>query len=135
MKGQMRPMVPPQLYIPVNGYQPMPAYPYLQNFYPMQIPMQMPPQQMHPQMVAKAGSHHSGSGSTSTGYVTTAPSNGSGTEKAALMNEDLKATEEDFADGASQNGLHNEDLSVPETELLGDNDSPQTEDNGINSEA
>ncbi|XP_067254476.1 tyrosine-protein kinase transmembrane receptor ROR2 isoform X2 [Chanodichthys erythropterus] len=135
MKGQMRPMVPPQLYIPVNGYQPMPAYPYLQNFYPMQIPMQMPPQQLHPQMVAKAGSHHSGSGSTSTGYVTTAPSNGSGTEKAALMNEDLKATEEDFADGASQNGLHNEDLSVPETELLGDNDSPQTEDNGINSEA
>ncbi|XP_051764681.1 tyrosine-protein kinase transmembrane receptor ROR2 [Ctenopharyngodon idella] len=135
MKGQMRPMVPPQLYIPVNGYQPMPAYPYLQNFYPMQIPMQMPPQQLHPQMVAKAGSHHSGSGSTSTGYVTTAPSNGSGTEKATLMNEDLKATEEDFADGASQNGLHNEDLSVPETELLGDNDSPQTEDNGINSEA
>ncbi|XP_048027112.1 tyrosine-protein kinase transmembrane receptor ROR2 isoform X2 [Megalobrama amblycephala] len=135
MKGQMRPMVPPQLYIPVNGYQPMPAYPYLQNFYPMQIPMQMPPQQLHPQMVAKAGSHHSGSGSTSTGYVTTAPSNGSGTEKAALMNEDLKATDEDFADGASQNGLHNEDLSVPETELLGDNDSPQTEDNGINSEA
>ncbi|XP_067289584.1 tyrosine-protein kinase transmembrane receptor ROR2 [Pseudorasbora parva] len=135
MKGQMRPMVPPQLYIPVNGYQPMPAYPYLQNFYPMQIPMQMPPQQLHPQMVAKAGSHHSGSGSTSTGYVTTAPSNGSGTEKAALMNEDLKATEEDFADGASQNGLHHEDLSVPETELLGDNDSPQTEMNGINSEA
>ncbi|KAK2871517.1 hypothetical protein Q8A67_024044 [Cirrhinus molitorella] len=135
MKGQMRPMVPPQLYIPVNGYQPMPAYPYMQNFYPMQIPMQMPPQQLHPQLVAKAGSHHSGSGSTSTGYVTTAPSNGSGTEKAALMNEDLKATEEDFADGASQSGLHNEDLSVPETELLGDNDSPQIEDHDINLEA
>ncbi|XP_050976495.1 tyrosine-protein kinase transmembrane receptor ROR2 isoform X1 [Labeo rohita] len=135
MKGQMRPMVPPQLYIPVNGYQPMPAYPYMQNFYPMQIPMQMPPQQLHPQLVAKAGSHHSGSGSTSTGYVTTAPSNGSGTDKAALMNEDLKATEEDFADGASQSGMHNEDLSVPETELLGDNDSPQIEDNDINLEA
>uniref|UniRef100_A0A673GFH1 Tyrosine-protein kinase transmembrane receptor ROR2-like n=1 Tax=Sinocyclocheilus rhinocerous TaxID=307959 RepID=A0A673GFH1_9TELE len=135
MKGQMRPMVPPQLYIPVNGYQPMPAYPYMQNFYPMQIPMQMPPQQLHPQLVAKAGSHHSGSGSTSTGYVTTAPSNGSGTEKTALMNEDLKTTDEDFADGASQSGLHNEDLSVPETELLGDNDSPRTEDNGNNSEA
>uniref|UniRef100_A0A8C1Q6X7 Receptor tyrosine kinase-like orphan receptor 2 n=1 Tax=Cyprinus carpio TaxID=7962 RepID=A0A8C1Q6X7_CYPCA len=135
MKGQMRPMVPPQLYIPVNGYQPMPAYPYMQNFYSMQIPMQMPPQQLHPQMVAKAGSHHSGSGSTSTGYVTTAPSNGSGTEKAALMNDDLKTTDEDFADGASQSGLHNEDLSVPETELLGDNDSPQTKDNDINMEA
>ncbi|KAL0181932.1 hypothetical protein M9458_021307, partial [Cirrhinus mrigala] len=135
MKGQMRPMVPPQLYIPVNGYQPMPAYPYMQNFYPMQIPMQMPPQQLHPQLVAKAGSHHSGSGSTSTGYVTTAPSNGSGTDKAALMNEDLKATEEDFADGASQSGMHNEDLSVPETELLGDNDSPQIEDSDINLEA
>ncbi|XP_052464560.1 tyrosine-protein kinase transmembrane receptor ROR2 isoform X2 [Carassius gibelio] len=135
MKGQMRPMVPPQLYIPVNGYQPMPAYPYMQNFYSMQIPMQMPPQQLHPQMVAKAGSHHSGSGSTSTGYVTTAPSNGSGTEKAALMNDDLKTTDEDFADGASQSGLHNEELSVPETELLGDNDSPRTEDNGNNSEA
>uniref|UniRef100_A0A671N3H2 Tyrosine-protein kinase transmembrane receptor ROR2-like n=1 Tax=Sinocyclocheilus anshuiensis TaxID=1608454 RepID=A0A671N3H2_9TELE len=135
MKGQMRPMVPPQLYIPVNGYQPMPAYPYMQNFYPMQIPMQMPPQQLHPQLVAKAGSHHSGSGSTSTGYVTTAPSNGSGTEKAALMNEHLKTTDEDFADGASQSGLHNEDLSVPETELLGDNDRPRTEDNGNNSEA
>ncbi|KAG1970990.1 tyrosine-protein kinase transmembrane receptor ROR2 [Pimephales promelas] len=132
MKGQMRPMVPPQLYIPVNGYQPMPAYPYLQNFYPMQIPVQMPPPQQL--MVAKAGSHHSGSGSTSTGYVTTAPSNGSGAER-ALITEDLKATEEDFADGASQSGLHNEDLSVPETELLGDNDSTQTERNAISSEA
>ncbi|XP_065096709.1 tyrosine-protein kinase transmembrane receptor ROR2 isoform X2 [Paramisgurnus dabryanus] len=134
MKSQMRPIVPQQLYIPVNGYQPVPAYQYLQNFYPMQIPMQMPPQHLHPQMVAKAGSHHSGSGSTSTGYVTTAPSNGSGTEKAALMHEDQKATEDDIADGASQHGLHNEDLSVPETELLGDNDSPQTEDDEVNFE-
>uniref|UniRef100_A0A4W4GZT6 Receptor tyrosine kinase-like orphan receptor 2 n=1 Tax=Electrophorus electricus TaxID=8005 RepID=A0A4W4GZT6_ELEEL len=135
MKSQMRPMVPPQLYIPVNGYQPVPAYPYLQNFYPMQIPMQIPSQQMHPQMVAKAGSHHSGSGSTSTGYVTTAPSNASGTEKAALLSEDAKAAEENMADGASQNGLHNEDMSVPETELLGDNDSPQMDDSEMHSEA
>nr|XP_055065140.1 tyrosine-protein kinase transmembrane receptor ROR2 isoform X1 [Misgurnus anguillicaudatus] len=135
MKSQMRPIVPQQLYIPVNGYQPVPAYQYLQNFYPMQIPIQMPPQHLHPQMVAKAGSHHSGSGSTSTGYVTTAPSNGSGTEKAALMHEDQKATEDDIPDGASQHGLHNEDLSVPETELLGDNDSPQTEDDEVNFEA
>ncbi|XP_066567473.1 tyrosine-protein kinase transmembrane receptor ROR2 isoform X2 [Amia ocellicauda] len=135
MKGQIRPMVPPQLYIPVNGYQPMPAYgAYLQNFYPMQIPMQMPPQQMHPQMVPKAGSHHSGSGSTSTGYVTTAPSNASMTERAALLSDDGKAVDEDVADGASQTGLHNEDVSVPETELLGDND-PHTEDPEIQSEA
>uniref|UniRef100_UPI003AACCD22 tyrosine-protein kinase transmembrane receptor ROR2 n=1 Tax=Centroberyx gerrardi TaxID=166262 RepID=UPI003AACCD22 len=135
MKGQMhRPMVPPQLYIPVNGYQPMPAYPYLQNFYPMQIPMQIAHQQMHhpPQVVAKAGSHHSGSGSTSTGYVTTAPSNTSGTERAALLNEDPKTNDEDLADGASQKGLdQNEDLSVPETELLGDNDPPQTDEVAI----
>lgn len=131
MKGQMhRPMVPPQLYIPVNGYHPMPAYPYLQNFYPMQIPMPMPHQQMHhpPQMVTKAGSHHSGSGSTSTGYVTTAPSNNSVTERAALLNEDSKTNNEDLADGVSQGELdQNEDLSVPETELLGDNE-PQTEE-------
>ncbi|XP_028830072.1 tyrosine-protein kinase transmembrane receptor ROR2 isoform X2 [Denticeps clupeoides] len=136
MKGQMRPMVPPQLYIPVNGYQPMPAYPYLQNFYPMQIPMQMPPQQMHPQMVAKAGSHHSGSGSTSTGYVTTAPSNASGTERVMLLSEDTKAAaEEDVADGVSQSGLHSEEALVPETELLGDHDIPHAEDHVIHSEA
>ncbi|XP_015221226.1 tyrosine-protein kinase transmembrane receptor ROR2 isoform X1 [Lepisosteus oculatus] len=136
MKGQIRPMVPPQLYIPVNGYQPMPAYgAYLQNFYPMQIPMQMPPQQMHPQMVPKAGSHHSGSGSTSTGYVTTAPSNASMTERAALLTEDGKAVEEDVADGSSQTALHNEDVSVPETELLGDNDTLHTEDPEMQSEA
>lgn len=146
MKGQMRPMVPPQLYIPVNGYQPMPAYPYLQNFYPMQIPMQMAQQQMaaQQQMVAKAGSHHSGSGSTSTGYVTTAPSNTSGTERAGLLGEDGKAAaglgvgpggEDDVADGASQNGRHSEDTSVPETELLGDSESPQTENNDCHAEA
>ncbi|XP_048875958.1 tyrosine-protein kinase transmembrane receptor ROR2 isoform X1 [Brienomyrus brachyistius] len=135
MKSQMRPMVPPQLYIPVNGYQPMPAYPYLQNFYPVQIPMQMPPQQMHPQMVPKAGSHHSGSGSTSTGYVTTAPSNTSGTDRAALLTEDAKTNEDEVADGASQTGLHCEDVSVPETELLGDNDTPLTDDLELHSEA
>uniref|UniRef100_A0A8C9RH39 Receptor tyrosine kinase like orphan receptor 2 n=1 Tax=Scleropages formosus TaxID=113540 RepID=A0A8C9RH39_SCLFO len=137
MKGQMRPMVPPQLYIPVNGYQPMPAYPYPypQNFYPMQIPMQMPPQQMHPPMVPKAGSHHSGSGSTSTGYVTTAPSNASGTERAALLMEDTKGVEDDIVDGISQSGLQGEDTSVPETELLGDNESPPVEDTELHSEA
>ncbi|XP_067114846.1 tyrosine-protein kinase transmembrane receptor ROR2 isoform X2 [Osmerus mordax] len=139
MKGQMhRPMVPQQLYIPVNGYQPMPAYPYLQNFYPMQIPIQMAHQQMHHplQMVPKPGSHHSGSGSTSTGYVTTAPSNGSGTERAALLNEDPKANEEDMADGASQKGLgQNEDLSIPETDLLSNNDVSRTDDMDMHSEA
>lgn len=132
MKGQMhRPMGPPQLYIPVNGYHPMSAYPYLQNFYPMQIPMAMPHQQIHhpPQMVTKAGSHHSGSGSTSTGYVTTAPSNNSATERAALLNDNSKTNDEDLADRASQGELEqNEDLSVPETELLGDNDPPQTDE-------
>ncbi|CDQ86401.1 unnamed protein product [Oncorhynchus mykiss] len=144
MKGQMhRPMLqqhPQQLYIPVNGYQPMPAYPYMQNFYPMQMSMhQMAHQQMAhhpPQMVAKAGSHHSGSGSTSTGYVTTAPSNASGTERAALLSDSPKANMEDMADGASQNGLgHGEDTTVPETELLGDNDLPQTDDMEMHSEA
>ncbi|KAM9821219.1 tyrosine-protein kinase transmembrane receptor ROR2 [Neosynchiropus ocellatus] len=133
MKGQMhRPMVPPQLYIPVNGYHPMPAYPYLQNFYPMQIPMPIPPQQMHhpPQMVPKAGSHHSGSGSTSTGYVTTAPSNTSATERAALLNED--SINKDEADGMSQEDVdHNEHSSVPETELLGDSDPQHTDELAI----
>ncbi|XP_037609693.1 tyrosine-protein kinase transmembrane receptor ROR2 [Sebastes umbrosus] len=140
MKGQMhRPMVPPQLYIPVNGYHPMPAYPYLQNFYPMQIPMPIPhqhqhqqQQQMHhpPQMVTKAGSHHSGSGSTSTGYVTTAPSNTSVTERAALLNDDsTKTKDEDLADRAShEEPDQNKDSLVPETELLGDNDPPQTDE-------
>ncbi|GAA6232940.1 tyrosine-protein kinase transmembrane receptor ROR2 [Lates japonicus] len=132
MKGQIhRPVVPPQLYIPVNGYHPMSAYPYLQNFYPMQIPMAMPHQQMHhpPQLVTKAVSHHSGSGSTSTGYVTTAPSNTSVTERAALLNDNSKTNDEDLADRVSQEELdQNEDLSVPETELLGDSDPPQTDE-------
>ncbi|RXM95189.1 Tyrosine-protein kinase transmembrane receptor ROR2 [Acipenser ruthenus] len=139
MKGQIRPMhPPPQLYIPMNGYQPMPAYgAYLQNFYPMQIPMQMPPQQMHPQMIPKPGSHHSGSGSTSTGYVTTAPSNTSMTERATLLPDDLNAAEEgnSVADGMSQTGPQDEEVSVPETELLGDIDVLQTDDPDIQSEA
>ncbi|XP_019750201.1 tyrosine-protein kinase transmembrane receptor ROR2 isoform X2 [Hippocampus comes] len=131
MKSQMhRPMVPPQLYIPVNGYHPMPAYQYMQNFYPMQIPMPMPHQQVHhpAQMVPKAGSHHSGSGSTSTGYVTTAPSNNSMAEQAALLNEDSKTNHEDSVDRASQMELEqNEHLAVPETELLGDNEQQTDE--------
>ncbi|XP_067340148.1 tyrosine-protein kinase transmembrane receptor ROR2 [Channa argus] len=127
MKGQVhRPMVPPQLYISVNGYHPMSAYPYLQNFYPMQIPMAMPHQQMHHplQMVNKPGSHHSGSGSTSTGYVTTAPSNTSVTERAALLNEDSNANDEALGEELDQN----KDLSVPETELLDENDPPQKDE-------
>lgn len=132
IKGQIhRPMVPQQLYIPVNGYHPMPAYPYLQNFYPMQIPMPMPHQQMHhpPQMAPKAGSHHSGSGSTTTGYITTAPSNTSITERAALLNEDSKANDEDLADRISQEDLdQNQNISVPETELLDDNGPLQTDE-------
>ncbi|KAK2819386.1 hypothetical protein Q5P01_024947 [Channa striata] len=132
IKGQAhRPMVPPQLYISVNGYHPMSAYPYLQNFYPMQIPMAMPHQQMHhpPQMVNKAGSHHSGSGSTSTGYVTTAPSNTSVTERAALLNEDSNTNDEALGDKAFQEEHdQNKDLSLPETELLGENDPPQTDE-------
>ncbi|XP_061590528.1 tyrosine-protein kinase transmembrane receptor ROR2 isoform X2 [Cololabis saira] len=131
MKGQMhRPMVPPQLYIPVNGYHPMPAYPYLQNFYPMQIPMAMPSQQMHhpPQMASKASSHHSGSGSTSTGYVTTAPSNTSATERVALLNEDSRTNDEDSADRASQEERkQSESSSVPGTEPPGDGEHPQTD--------
>ncbi|KAM3600103.1 uncharacterized protein V6R79_017656 [Siganus canaliculatus] len=131
MKGQMGQMMPPQLYIPVNGYQPMPPYQYLQLFSHMQIPMAMPHQQMHhhPQVVPKAGSHHSGSGSTSTGYVTTIPSNSSATEKAVLLNEDSKTNDEDMADKMSQEELdQSKDLSVPETELLGDSHPPQTEE-------
>ncbi|KAM9307380.1 tyrosine-protein kinase transmembrane receptor ROR2 [Pholidichthys leucotaenia] len=131
-KGQMhRPVVPPHLYIPVNGYHPMPPYQYLQNFYAMQIPMPVPVQQMHhpPQMVPKAGSQHSGSGSTSTGYVTTAPSNTSVTERAALLNEDSKTNNEELADRAPQEELsQNEDLSVPETELLGDSEAAKTDE-------
>ncbi|XP_077354147.1 tyrosine-protein kinase transmembrane receptor ROR2 [Festucalex cinctus] len=134
MKSQMhRPMVPPQLYIPVNGYHPMPAYQYMQNFYPMQIPMPMPHQQVHhpAQMVPKANSHHSGSGSTSTGYVTTAPSNNSMAEQAALLSEDSKTKHEDLGDRAPQIELEqNEHSSVPETELLGDNEQ-QTDEAAI----
>lgn len=132
MKSQMhRPMVPPQLYISVNGYHPMSAYPYMQNFYPMQIPMAMPHQQIHhpPQIHTKAGSHHSGSGSTSTGYVTTAPSNTSVTEKAALLNEDSNTNDEALADRAFQEELNqNHDLLVSETQLLGDSDPPETDE-------
>ncbi|XP_037340671.1 tyrosine-protein kinase transmembrane receptor ROR2 [Pungitius pungitius] len=135
MKGQMhRQMVPQQLYIPVNGYHPMQAYPYMQNCYPMQIPMQIPHQQMHhlPQMVAKAGSHHSGSGSTSTGYVTTAPSNMSVIDRAALLNEDSKTNDEDLADRPAKDGQdQNMDMLVHETELLGDNDPLETDELGI----
>ncbi|XP_029025013.1 tyrosine-protein kinase transmembrane receptor ROR2 [Betta splendens] len=120
MKGPMpRPMVPPQLYISVNGYHAMSAYPYMQNFYPMQIPMAMPhpPVPPAPQRPNKAGSHHSGSGSTSTGYVTTAPSNAS-----ALLHEEPGAGEEAPADAAPD-----KDSSVPETALLGD-ECPQTDE-------
>ncbi|KAF4019528.1 hypothetical protein G4228_011244, partial [Cervus hanglu yarkandensis] len=130
MKGQIRPMVPPpQLYIPVNGYQPVPAYgAYLPNFYPVQIPMQMAPQQVPAQMVPKPGSHHSGSGSTSTGYVTTAPSNTSVADRAALLSEgteDAQNVPEDVAQSPVQEAEEEEDGSVPETELLGDNDTLQ----------
>ncbi|XP_005929102.2 tyrosine-protein kinase transmembrane receptor ROR2 [Haplochromis burtoni] len=135
IKGQLhRPMVPPQLYIPVNGYHPIPAYPYLQNFYPMQIPMAMPHQQIHhpQQMVTKSGSQHSGSGSTSTGYVTTVPSNTSATERTAMVNENSKTNDEELADGASEEELNqNQDLAVPETELLGESEAPQTEELAI----
>ncbi|NP_038874.3 tyrosine-protein kinase transmembrane receptor ROR2 precursor [Mus musculus] len=130
MKGQIRPLVPPaQLYIPVNGYQPVPAYgAYLPNFYPVQIPMQMAPQQVPPQMVPKPSSHHSGSGSTSTGYVTTAPSNTSVADRAALLSEgteDAQNIAEDVAQSPVQEAEEEEEGSVPETELLGDNDTLQ----------
>ncbi|OXB83655.1 UNVERIFIED_CONTAM: hypothetical protein H355_015303 [Colinus virginianus] len=139
MKGQMRPMVPPpQLYIPVNGYQPMPAYgAYLPNFYSVQIPMQMAPQQMPPQIIPKPGSHHSGSGSTSTGYVTTAPSNASVADRAALLSEGTDDTH-NGAEDIAQNPVQEEEEeegSVPETELLGDNDTLQMDEAEIQSEA
>ncbi|XP_040210746.1 tyrosine-protein kinase transmembrane receptor ROR2 [Rana temporaria] len=130
MKGQIRPMVPtPQLYIPVNGYQQMAAY-----FYPVQIPMQMAPQQMPPQIIPKPGSHHSGSGSTSTGYVTTAPSNNSMADRVALLadgSDEAHVTAEDM----SQNPVQEEEGSVPETELLGDNDTSPLDETDIQSEA
>ncbi|XP_006903373.1 PREDICTED: tyrosine-protein kinase transmembrane receptor ROR2-like [Elephantulus edwardii] len=140
MKGQIRPLVPPpQLYIPVNGYQPVPAYgAYLPNFYPVQIPMQVPPQQVPPQMVPKPGSHHSGSGSTSTGYVTTAPSNTSVTDRAALLSEsteDAQNTPEDAAQNPVPEVEDEEEGSVPETELLGDNDTLQLEETEAQLEA
>ncbi|XP_044612590.1 tyrosine-protein kinase transmembrane receptor ROR2 isoform X5 [Equus asinus] len=140
MKGQIRPMVPPpQLYIPVNGYQPVPAYgAYLPNFYPVQIPMQMAPQQVPAQMVPKPGSHHSGSGSTSTGYVTTAPSNTSVADRAALLSEGTEDTQnapEDVAQSPVQEAEEEEDGSVPETELLGDNDTLQMDEAEVQLEA
>uniref|UniRef100_A0A8C6EYA8 Receptor tyrosine kinase like orphan receptor 2 n=1 Tax=Marmota marmota marmota TaxID=9994 RepID=A0A8C6EYA8_MARMA len=140
MKGQIRPMVPPpQLYIPVNGYQPVPAYgAYLPNFYPVQIPMQMAPQQVPPQMVPKPSSHHSGSGSTSTGYVTTAPSNTSVADRAALLSEgteDAQNIPEDVVQSPVQEAEEEEDGSVPETELLGDNDTLQMDEAQVQLEA
>ncbi|XP_011803419.1 PREDICTED: tyrosine-protein kinase transmembrane receptor ROR2 [Colobus angolensis palliatus] len=139
MKGQIRPMVPPpQLYIPVNGYQPVPAYgAYLPNFYPVQIPMQMAPQQVPPQMVPKPSSHHSGSGSTSTGYVTTAPSNTSMADRAALLSEgteDAQNAPEDAAQSPVQEA-EEEEGSVPETELLGDSDTLQVDEAQVQLEA
>ncbi|XP_031215512.1 tyrosine-protein kinase transmembrane receptor ROR2 [Mastomys coucha] len=140
MKGQIRPLVPPaQLYIPVNGYQPVPAYgAYLPNFYPVQIPMQMAPQQVPPQMVPKPSSHHSGSGSTSTGYVTTAPSNTSVADRAALLSEGTEDTQnipEDVAQSPVQEAEEEEEGSVPETELLGDNDTLQVTEAHVQLEA
>ncbi|KAM7322961.1 hypothetical protein ACRRTK_018466 [Alexandromys fortis] len=140
MKGQIRPLVPPaQLYIPVNGYQPVPAYgAYLPNFYPVQIPMQMAPQQVPPQMVPKPSSHHSGSGSTSTGYVTTAPSNTSVADRAALLaegTEDAQNIPEDAVQGPVQEAAEEEEGSVPETELLGDSDTLQVNEAHVQLEA
>ncbi|XP_077593912.1 tyrosine-protein kinase transmembrane receptor ROR2 [Stigmatopora nigra] len=107
-------MVPPQLYIPLNGYHPVPAYQYMQNFYPMQIPVPVP-QRPSTQMLPKAGSHHSGSGSTSTGYITTAPSNNSPAEQAPLLQR------EPAADGPPRpEPQPSERQPVPETEILGD---------------
>ena len=81
-------------------------------------------------MVPKPGSHHSGSGSTSTGYVTTAPSNTSMADRAALLSEateDAQNTPEDAAQSPVQEA-EEEDGSVPETELLGDNDTLQMDE-------
>ncbi|OCT97975.1 tyrosine-protein kinase transmembrane receptor ROR2 isoform X1 [Xenopus laevis] len=130
MKGQIRPMVPqPQLYIPVNGYQQMAAY-----FYPVQIPMQMAPQQMPPQIMPKPGSQHSGSGSTSTGYVTTAPSNNSTADRVALLADGADEVQL-LAEDMSPNPVQEEEGSVPEKELLGDNDTSQLDETDIHSEA
>ncbi|XP_044938935.1 tyrosine-protein kinase transmembrane receptor ROR2 [Mustela putorius furo] len=134
MKGQLRPMVPPpQLYIPVNGYQPVPAYgAYLPNFYPVQIPVPMAPPHVPAPVAPKPGSHHSGSGSTSTGYVTTAPSNTSMADRAALLAEAAEDTPNAPGDAAQTPGQEaeeeEEDRSVPETELLGDNDTLQVDE-------
>ncbi|ELV13365.1 Tyrosine-protein kinase transmembrane receptor ROR2 [Tupaia chinensis] len=140
MKGQIRPLVPPpQLYIPVNGYQPVPAYgAYLPNFYPVQIPVQMAPQQVPPPLVPKPSSHHSGSGSTSTGYVTTAPSNTSVADRAALLSEGTEDTQnvpEDAAQSPVQEAEEEEEGSVPETELLGDSDTLQVDEAQVQLEA
>lgn len=131
MKGQLhQPKVPPQLYIPITGYPSISAYPYLQNFYPIQIPLPIPHQKMHhlPQTDPKAGTQHSGSGSTSTGYITTAPSN-TVPEQEALLKEDTKTINEALSDGASQEVLEQSiNLSIPETELLCDIDPQQTDE-------
>uniref|UniRef100_A0A452UP96 Receptor tyrosine kinase like orphan receptor 2 n=1 Tax=Ursus maritimus TaxID=29073 RepID=A0A452UP96_URSMA len=116
MKGQIRPMVPPpQLYIPVNGYQPVPAYgAYLPNFYPVQIPMQMAPQQVPAQVVPKPGSHHT---------------------LLSEATEDPQNTPEDAAQSPVQEAEEEEDGSVPETELLGDNDTLQMDEAEVQLEA
>lgn len=124
MMGQMHQMkVPPPLYIP--GYQSMASYSYLPNFYPVQIPLPLHPPS---QGVPKAGSQHTGSGSTSTGCVTSAPSSTSVADRPALINQASK-TDEDLMDGMSQKDLEqSRDFSAPEPELLHEVDPAQTEE-------
>lgn len=106
----------------------MPAYgAYLPNFYPVQIPLPLAPQQAPAQLAPKPGSHHSGSGSTSTGYVTTAPSNTSVADRAALLAEGAEdaphPVDEAPQSPAQDAPEEEEDGPVPETELLGDSDA------------
>uniref|UniRef100_A0A1A8RXH7 Receptor tyrosine kinase-like orphan receptor 2 n=2 Tax=Nothobranchius rachovii TaxID=451742 RepID=A0A1A8RXH7_9TELE len=132
VKGQMhRSVMSPPLFIPINGYHPMPAYPYLQNFYPMQMPVAMPQQQIHhpPPVVNKVGSHHSGSGSTSTGHVSSSFCNTSVTEQAAFLIKDHSHNDEDLADRTSQGEpVQAQGFQMPETELLGDIETLQTDE-------
>lgn len=105
LMGQMHQLkVPPPIYLP--GYQSVASYPYLPNFYPVQIPVPM----HHPnQLLPKAASHPSA-----------AP-------PSALV-QDVESGEE-LGDGTSHKELErSRDVSVAESELLSEAESPQTEE-------
>lgn len=105
LMGQMHPLkVPPPIYLP--GYQ---SYPYLPNFYPVQIPVPV----HHPnQLLPKAACP---------------PRAASVTDTPVSLRQEADSNEE-LVDGASQKELGSRDLGGAENQLLGEAEEPQTEE-------